>query len=384
MKKLNPSSKKRKEIVRLYKEEKISAEKIGEIIGCSEFPIRRFLREDNIPMRKSKTSVVSTDEINRLYKTGIDSVQIAKKFGLTPSAISVRIDRNIIRKRGPDPILSDLDLIKYQREGKSIAYLSKKFYNKPYNTALRDRAYTLGCFRPDDDWITSRKNPIKFHGGYAQVKIPDHPRADKKGYVKQHVVVMETILRRYLLYDNQDGELVHHIDGNKIHNAPSNLLLCKNNYEHIKIHSQLNATLSKLVKCGMMIFDITQRAYRLNFENPIPTKERKINPNTIKRSGYLALIQPDHHRADPRGRVLEHIIVAEKKYARKISRNEPIHHIDFDKLNNSPDNLHVCRDHTEHNALLKNQVMSLVRILIDNGILLFDKDTKEYYIWESN
>ena len=379
MKKKEYSSKKRKEIVRLYQEEKLSAEKIAEIHGCSEFPIRRFLRENNIPMRKSKTSVVSTDEINRLYKTGMDSVQIAKKFGLTTSAISIRIDRNIIRKRGPDPILSDLELIRlHSEEKKSIAFLSQKYYGVPFASNLRDRAIKLGCYSP------TGKNPIKFHGGYAMVKIPEHPRANKKGYVQQHYVVMENKLRRDLVYDKQkqDGEIVHHIDGNKIHNAPSNLVLCKSNLEHRQIHAQLDSTLSKLVKSGKIAFDLVQRGYYLNYENPRPPKKRKINPKAVKHkshSYYLKINKPDHHRADERGRVLEHIIIAEKKEGRKIYATQPIHHIDLDTLNNWPENLLVCKNAKEHNQLIKNQLHSLVIDLMDNKKLFFNKETKQYY-----
>lgn len=58
-----------------------------------------------------------------------------------------------------------------------------------------------------------------------------------KGYIKeygkhQHRVVMERIIGRKL----KKGEIVHHIDRNKKNNDPSNLILCKNQSEHIKIH----------------------------------------------------------------------------------------------------------------------------------------------------
>lgn len=58
-----------------------------------------------------------------------------------------------------------------------------------------------------------------------------------KGYVKfhgrhEHRVVMERILGRKL----KKGEVVHHIDGNKKNNKPSNLELCKNQAEHIRKH----------------------------------------------------------------------------------------------------------------------------------------------------
>ena len=58
-------------------------------------------------------------------------------------------------------------------------------------------------------------------GGYVFIYRPNHPRAKKNGYVREHTVVMEGKLGRYLLHH----ENVHHKDGNKINNSPNNLEL---------------------------------------------------------------------------------------------------------------------------------------------------------------
>jgi len=50
---------------------------------------------------------------------------------------------------------------------------------------------------------------------------------------RPHVHVMEKILGVRL----PQGAVVHHINGNRIDNRPENLLLCKNQSEHIKIHA---------------------------------------------------------------------------------------------------------------------------------------------------
>lgn len=50
------------------------------------------------------------------------------------------------------------------------------------------------------------------------VRCPDHPRA-QRGYVPEHILVMEEQLGRYLTRD----EVVHHRDRNKKNNAPDNL-----------------------------------------------------------------------------------------------------------------------------------------------------------------
>ena len=64
-------------------------------------------------------------------------------------------------------------------------------------------------------------------GGYIGVWMPNHPHADRKKYVREHRLVMEKRLGRYL----KKEEHVHHIDGNRENNIDSNLFLT-NNKEH--------------------------------------------------------------------------------------------------------------------------------------------------------
>lgn len=58
------------------------------------------------------------------------------------------------------------------------------------------------------------------HGsGYIFIYRPDHPNAGPGGYVAEHRLVMSEKLGRPL----EKNEVVHHIDGDKANNAPSNL-----------------------------------------------------------------------------------------------------------------------------------------------------------------
>lgn len=58
-------------------------------------------------------------------------------------------------------------------------------------------------------------------GGYVEVYAPEHPYARGKKYVREHRLVMEKMLGRYL----EPYEQVHHRNGIKDDNRPENLEL---------------------------------------------------------------------------------------------------------------------------------------------------------------
>lgn len=57
--------------------------------------------------------------------------------------------------------------------------------------------------------------------GYCLILNPTHPNADKKGYVREHVLVMSTVLQRKI----EPFEVVHHINGITNDNRPENLAI---------------------------------------------------------------------------------------------------------------------------------------------------------------
>jgi hypothetical protein len=91
--------------------------------------------------------------------------------------------------------------------------------------------YWLGKKRSD---MAGEKHPLwkGFHldkDGYKLLYLPDHPLANKNGYVREHRAnVIEAIPNEFI---------VHHKDGNKRNNDPDNLEVLSRS-EHMRLHNQ--------------------------------------------------------------------------------------------------------------------------------------------------
>jgi hypothetical protein len=81
----------------------------------------------------------------------------------------------------------------------------------------------------------------------------------RRKHIPQHRLVMERFLQRKL----KRSEQVHHVDGDKQNNNPSNLYLCKNAAEHTKLHKQLEDLAMKLVANGSITFSHTGGQYEI-------------------------------------------------------------------------------------------------------------------------
>lgn len=86
--------------------------------------------------------------------------------------------------------------------------------------------------RPDAPPTCTGGNTFLGKDGYVRELSYGHPRADKTGYVLQHILVAEKMLRRLLLRP----EVVHHENHRRHDNDPTNLRVFPSQKAHLAFH----------------------------------------------------------------------------------------------------------------------------------------------------
>jgi hypothetical protein len=129
------------------------------------------------------------------------------------------------------------DLIRRRHsEGASMTKIAREVHT--CRRYVRDFLLENGL-RPHSVDLSGAKNPAWRGGrmldkhGYVLLWKPEHPQANRHGYVREHRLVMEQALGRFLTR----SEVVHHRDGIRSNNDPSNLELFASNGLHL--HAEL-------------------------------------------------------------------------------------------------------------------------------------------------
>jgi len=198
--------------------------------------------------------------------------------------------------------------------------------------------------------------------GYKRIFI------DKKR-VQEHRYVFESYMGRQL----KRGEVIHHIDFNKLNNDINNLYLCASMYEHMKINRNLEK-LGYVFLNKFIWFDRENKKYVLHkttnmiYDEPniiFPAYSRKISMKKERNGCYYPKCQIRRHHF-----VSYYRIVIESFLKRKLKTGEYIHHINGNHIDNSINNLCVVTN-KEH-RLIEYSLMLCVMELYKKSLIYFD------------
>ncbi len=101
--------------------------------------------------------------------------------------------------------------------------------------------------------------------------------------------------------------------------------------------------------------------------------------------GYIRILEPEHHRANHHGYVLEHVLVWEKHHKQELPQGWVVHHLNGITNDNRPENL-VGLPTKKHNLIFKakaqrikqleDEVAKLVKVIKDKQ-LIFTPEIRE-------
>ncbi len=140
--------------------------------------------------------------------------QIGEEIGCSAAAVMHNLRRCGIEARK----LTDYPPTERQREcGRKLGYAGK---GKKLTEEQRKRISEMNKGRRARDYEFGGHEKMR-DDGYIAVYVPDHPHANKEGYVMKHRLVVERDLGILIPEDH----VVHHINGNRADNRIDNLAL---------------------------------------------------------------------------------------------------------------------------------------------------------------
>jgi hypothetical protein len=204
-------------------------QQIADEIGCNKTSVSRALIRHGVGRRRHTSRFEKLNDKEWLRKAYVDdersTYDIAREAGTTPGNIVSHLETLGIQRRTSS-------------EGLALAFPDGRAMEKHPN------------------WKGGRR--VSRGTGYVWLYVPEHPKATGYGYVQEHRLVAEEMLGRWL----ESSEVVHHIDGDKTNNDPSNLEVMTRG-AHFRAHFE---AVGKLHKANQRIAELEAENERLRGE----------------------------------------------------------------------------------------------------------------------
>lgn len=136
------------------------------------------------------------------------------------------------RKRGKEISNKIIEGSRWYIWAECIKCRKGRWIQERYNRAKRFTGLCHSC-RSHLLGKANWKGGIKRSHGYILIQVPDHPRASRQGYVREHILIWERANGNSL----PEGWVIHHYNGIKHDNRPSNLLAMPNKKHELYICS---------------------------------------------------------------------------------------------------------------------------------------------------
>jgi hypothetical protein len=107
-------------------------------------------------------------------------------------------------------------------------------------------------------------------------------------------------------------------------------------------------------------------------------RKNLLGTKIIDSCGYLSIYVGSEYKYSNTygGRIREHIYLMQEKIGRQLEKDEVVHHIDGDKLNNDISNLDLCTITQHNNCHAKSE--KIVFELFKLGMVSYDNENKLY------
>jgi len=217
----------------MYYNQGLTQEQISQLVGIPRTTITRWIKKYNVP--RPKKFNIEKNELYYLYwNKKMTQREIAKKFGVSQRTIANKMKEYNIptrngRRRTEYPCtyedlydlywnkgLSTSEIAKIAElcDGSVVSLLRRRGIPRRSRSEAAKNYYAKG-HRP-----ASWKGGRRYNRGYVLIHRPNHPKADRHGYIREHLLVWEEHHKKAL----PEGWVIHHINGVKDDNRIENLV----------------------------------------------------------------------------------------------------------------------------------------------------------------
>jgi hypothetical protein len=191
--------------------------------------------------------------------------------------------------------------------GKFYHLIYRNYFNSQKKRNFSGKTFCSSCAvsKSNQNRPKNSKNWYISGDGYKMIKTGKKINGiGWKAYTKEHKLILEKKLGRPL----KTGEIVHHLDSNKLNNSENNLVLFGNGREHRAAHVSLEKIGLELYKQGLVEFDYNSKKYVANLKlrellgHPVEGNQQpSVNSNVNEGSETSSASQEDNNSTTSAG-----------------------------------------------------------------------------------